>query len=178
MGIQFSPPAAFTPLASKSMLKINCRSLGCKEWVLGLMTLTSRPPATINPYSRPSHLTLSIVLLITCRWDLRILRHSSADRSAGGDPRVKVSARAERRDSVPCKGRRRSVEGLFENRWVKVGRVSVERICMYNASSCTRSCVSLSPSLLIATKCRGPRDMTTTLEDPAVKLLRWSCTPS
>jgi len=58
------------------------------------------------------------------------LRHSRAERSAGGEPRVKESASAESSDSVPCNGRLRSVDGRLENRWFSVGKVSVDSICM------------------------------------------------
>ncbi len=80
------------------------------------------------------------------------MRHSRADSKADGDPFVKVSAREDNRGSVPCSGLRKSVDGRLENRCVKVGKVKVDNICIYNASSCADSCESLSPSLLIATK--------------------------
>lgn len=72
---------------------------------------------------------------MTCRWELRTFKHSSADRSVGGEPRVKLSANADSKGSVPCRGRLRSVEGRLENRCVRFGRVSVDKICMYKASS-------------------------------------------
>ena len=49
IGIQFSPPPALTLPASKSMLKIRCKSPGCSECFLGLTTLTRLPAATIRP---------------------------------------------------------------------------------------------------------------------------------
>jgi hypothetical protein len=168
IGIQFSPPPALTPPASKSILKINCKSPGCSECVLGLMTLTSLPPATINPYRRPLHRAFSIDWLIAWRWWFLIRRHSREDSNVEGDPRVKLSASAESSDSVPCKGRRRSVDGLLENSCVRVGRVKVDKTCMYNASSWTRSCASLSPNLLIATRYKGWRARITNRQAPAV----------
>lgn len=44
------------------------------------------------------------------------MRHSRAESSVGGEPRVKVSARAESKGSVPRKGRLKSVDGRFENK--------------------------------------------------------------
>lgn len=133
------------------------------------MTLTNLPPATMRPYSSLSVRVLRRTLLITWRSDLRILRHSSADSSADGDPLVKVSARDDNSGSVPCNGLRKSVDGRFVKRCVNVGRVNVESICIYNASSCVRSCASLSPSLLMATKYKGPSVVITNLAPPAVK---------
>lgn len=135
MGIQDSPPPALMPSASKIMLKISWRSLGCKECFFGRMTLTRRPPATTRPYRRVAERNLRSVLLIVCLCDLRSLRHSRAERRVEGDPLVKVSARDESKTSVPCSGRRRSVDGLTEKRCSNVGRVKVDKICMYRASS-------------------------------------------
>lgn len=69
---------------------------------------------------------------------------------------MKVSASDERRFSVPSRGLRRSVFGRFVKSCVKVGRVRVERICMYSASSWDRSWESLSLRRLMATKYKGP----------------------
>ena len=115
IGIQFSPPPALTLPDSNSMLKMRCRSPGCNECFLGRTTLTRRPAATINPYSRLVDLTFRSVSLMTFRCALRSLRHSSAESKVDGEPRVKPSASPSRRTSVPCSGRRRSVDGRFEN---------------------------------------------------------------
>ena len=89
---------------------------------------------------------------MSLRWVFLSLRHSRAESRAGGEPRVKVSARAERSTSVPFRGRRRSVLGRLEKMVVRVGRVRVDRICMYRASSWARSWESVSGSLLMATR--------------------------
>lgn len=75
------------------------------------------------------------MLLITCRCDLRIFKHSSEESKTEAEPLVKVSASDDNNISVPSNGLRRSVLGRFVNRWVKVGKVSVDRICMYKASN-------------------------------------------
>lgn len=72
---------------------------------------------------------------MVCRCALRIFKHSNADRRVDGEPLVKLSASVDRRVSVPCKGRFRSVDGRIENKCVREGRVKVERICIYKASS-------------------------------------------
>lgn len=72
---------------------------------------------------------------MTCRWVLRILRHSRADSSVEEEPRVKVSAKADSNGSVPCKGRLKSVEGRLVNSWLKTGKVKVDSICIYKASN-------------------------------------------
>jgi hypothetical protein len=110
------------------------------------------------------------------RWDLRILRHSSADRRVGREPLVNPSARAPRRTSVPCSGRRRSVEGRLENMRCMLGKVNVDRICIYRDSSCVLSCKSLSPNLLIAARFKCPFDKTTNLAFPVVNPRRLSST--
>ncbi len=72
---------------------------------------------------------------MTLRCDFRIFKHSSADKSVEGDPRVKLSASEDKSTSVPCSGRLRSLEGRTEKICVKVGSVNVDKICMYKASS-------------------------------------------
>ena len=84
----------------------------------------------MRPYNSFSVRAFKKVLLITCRWDFRIFRHSNAESNALGEPLVKVSASEDNKVSVPSKGLRRSVLGRLENKCVKVGRVNVERICM------------------------------------------------
>lgn len=105
---------------------------------------------------------------------MRILRHSSAERRVDGEPLVKLAANEERRDSVPWRGRLRSVDGRMENRWFKAGSVNVERICMYNDSNWIRSWLSLSSSRLIATRYNDPCEMITNLVPLAEKLFRVS----
>ena len=67
---------------------------------------------------------------MVCRCDFLSRRHSSAPRRADGEPLVKLSARDDRRDSVPCRGFLRSDDGRLTNMFLRVGRVRVDRICM------------------------------------------------
>lgn len=139
MGIQDSPPPDLMLPDSKSMLKISWRSLGWRECFRGRMTETSFPPATMRPYKSFSARFLRKILLMAWRWDFRSLRHSSAPRRAVGEPLVKLSASEDNSVSVPSRGFLRSVEGRWTNMFLRVGRVKVERICMYRASSWPRS---------------------------------------
>jgi hypothetical protein len=67
---------------------------------------------------------------MTWRCDFRIFKHSREESKVEGDPFVKLSAKDERRLSVPSNGRRKSVDGREVKRRRKVGSVKVDNICM------------------------------------------------
>lgn len=119
----------------KSMLKISWRLLGWRECFCGWMIEMSFLFVIMRLYKSFLVWFLRKILLMVWCWDFWSLRYFSVLRRVVGEFLVKLLVSEDNSVFVFFRGFFRLVEGWWINMFLRVGRVKVERICMYRVLS-------------------------------------------